>query len=102
MMNPGSAGHAPARRAMSGRDFGAALPSPAHPMQDVVLRHLRTRDEIDSIVFLRDEIDLSVHTAAGATFAALEKKETSAASSAASSAPASGSAPSASCPSGTN
>ena len=34
-------------------------------IQDVVLHHLRTPGEIESIVDLRDEIDLSVHAAAG-------------------------------------
>ena len=45
---------------------------------DVVLRHLQTHEAIASVLHLRDEIDLSVHAAAGPQFAALEKKETSA------------------------
>ncbi|MBK0393360.1 hypothetical protein [Ramlibacter algicola] len=47
----------------------------------VVLRHLRSPAEIASVLHLRDEIDLSVHTAAGRQqFETLEKKETSAVS----------------------
>jgi hypothetical protein len=66
-------------------------------INDVVLHHLRTPAEIASVVFLRDEIDLSVHAAAGRQqFDTLEKKETSAGSCSASSSQASGSAPSAS------
>ena len=65
----------------------------------VVLRHLRTPAEIASILFLRDEIDLSVHTAAGRRqFEELEKKEMSAASSAGFSLAESGSARSGSSP----
>jgi len=75
-------------------------PSPAREafqIHDVVLHHLRTPQEIESIVFLRDEIDLSVHAAAGRQqFETLEKKETSAGSSSVSSSAANGSAPSAS------
>jgi hypothetical protein len=49
--------------------------------EHVVLRHLRSAAEIESVMHLREEIDLSVHTAAGRQqFEALEKKETSAAS----------------------
>lgn len=48
---------------------------------DVVLSHLRTPAEIASVLHLREEIDLSVHAAAGPQFATLEKKETSAVSS---------------------
>lgn len=47
---------------------------PPLQIQDVVLHHLRTEDEIADIVHLRDEIDLSVHTAAGRQFEILEKK----------------------------
>ena len=69
----------------------------AFQIHDVVLHHLRTPDEIASVVFLRDEIDLSVHAASGRQqFESLEKKETSAGSSSASSSAANGSAPSAS------
>jgi len=46
-----------------------------------VLRHLKQSDEIASVLHLREEIDLSVHAAAGPHFATLEKKETSADSS---------------------
>src|SRR5438105_3831076 len=45
-------------------------------IQDVVLHHLRTAGEIDSVTYLRDEIDLSIHAAAGRQFEVLEKKET--------------------------
>jgi hypothetical protein len=65
-------------------------------VQDVVLHHLRTPADIQGIVHLREEIDLSVHTAAGPQFGWLEKKETSAASCAVSSSAASGWARSAS------
>ena len=51
--------------------------------RDVVLRHLKRSDEIAGVLHLREEIDLSVHAAAGPHFATLEKKETSAASSSA-------------------
>ena len=67
------------------------------PLDKLRLRHLRSASEIQSIVHLRDEIDLSVHAAAGPHFEALEKKETSAASSAVSSTAATGSGRSASC-----
>lgn len=50
--------------------------------QEVTLRHLKTAEEIATVLHLRSEIDLSVHAAAGAEeFARLEKKETSAGSS---------------------
>ena len=52
---------------------------------DVRLRHLRTPGEIERVLPLREEIDLSAHTAAGRSFHELEKKETSWASSARSS-----------------
>lgn len=62
----------------------AGMPPPAlagdplaSPMDAVELRHLKTPGEIARILHLRDEIDLSVHTAAGSAFAQLEKKETS-------------------------
>lgn len=45
--------------------------------EDIVLRHLKTPSDIASILHLREEIDLSVHAACGAQFAALEKKEMS-------------------------
>lgn len=44
----------------------------------IVLRHLKGQAEIESVMHLRDEIDLSVHAAAGLQFMALEKKEMSA------------------------
>jgi hypothetical protein len=66
-------------------------------LNDVVLHHLQTPVEIRDIVGLREEIDLSVHTAAGRQpFERLEKKETSAGSSVGSSSAGSGSARSAS------
>ena len=49
------------------------------PVQDVTLRHLKTPREIEQVLHLREEIDLSVHLAAGGDFLAREKKETSAA-----------------------
>jgi hypothetical protein len=55
----------------------AALPSLVDGM---VLRHLTTASQVASVLHLRDEIDLSVHAAAGRQFVELEKKETSAAS----------------------
>jgi hypothetical protein len=51
--------------------------------RDVVLRHLKRSDEIAGVLHLREEIDLSVHAAAGPHFATLEKKETNSASSSA-------------------
>jgi hypothetical protein len=44
----------------------------------VVLRPLKSPAEIQSVLHLREEIDLSVHAAAGPQFMTLEKKETSA------------------------
>jgi hypothetical protein len=44
-------------------------------MESVVLRHLRSQEEIASVLHLRSEIDLSVHHSADSNFAALEKKE---------------------------
>ena len=82
----------------SAREFQSALASrPPLPIQQVVLHHLRTPQQIGEISFLRDEIDLSVHAAAGPQFGLLEKKETSAVSSSASNSRANGSARSASC-----
>jgi len=52
---------------------------PLHPgslVDDVVLRHLQTEEDIRSILHLRDEIDLSAH-AATSGFEQLEKKGTS-------------------------
>ncbi|TFY97800.1 hypothetical protein [Ramlibacter rhizophilus] len=42
----------------------------------VVLRHLKTPQEIEAVLPLRGGIDLSAHTAAGDSFVSLEKKET--------------------------
>jgi hypothetical protein len=70
---------------------------------DVVLHHLRTPAEIEGIIDLRDEIDLSIHAAAGRQqFEGLEKKETSAVSCSGSNSAASGSGRSASSPWATN
>ena len=52
--------------------------------RDVVLRHLTRPDDIAGVLHLREEIDLSVHAAAGPHFATLEKKEMSSVSSSAS------------------
>lgn len=58
-----------------------APPFPGRPslVEDMVLCHLKTPERIESVLHLRDEIDLSVHAAAGRQFVELEKKETSAA-----------------------
>jgi hypothetical protein len=53
----------------------------SYRVDDIVLRHLKTDAEIDSVLHLREEIDLSIHAASGQGFTALEKKETSVASS---------------------
>ena len=50
---------------------------PLTGMSDVRLVHLRTPAQIKRVLPLRDEIDLSAHTAAGRSFHELEKKETS-------------------------
>lgn len=57
----------------------AATSETGFAIDQVRLRHLNTLAEIEQILHLREEIDLSVHSAAGADFHALEKKETSAA-----------------------
>jgi hypothetical protein len=49
------------------------------PFDLVELRPLKAPADIATVLHLRDEIDLSVHAAAGLHFEALEKKETSAA-----------------------
>lgn len=62
-------------------------PSPLLPLQPAAagsrlkLHRLRTPRQVASVLHLRDEIDLSVHAAAGSQFLHLEKKETSWASS---------------------
>ncbi len=60
----------------------AAAPHGRHQfaVDDLELQHLTTRDEIREVLHLRENIDLSVHAAAGGGFEALEKKETSAVS----------------------
>src|SRR4051812_34471698 len=89
--------------ALAGLDRPSGRGAPPHaapmPSQDgrVVLHHLRTPSEIEEIVHLRGEIDLSVHAAAGPQFERLEKKETSAASCAASNSAVSGWGRSGSC-----
>jgi len=45
-------------------------------MSEVQLVHLRTPAQIKRVLPLREEIDLSVHTAAGRSFHELEKKQT--------------------------
>ena len=58
----------------------AALPGRRpFSIDDLVLRHLCAPAEIAGVLHLREEIDLSVHAAAGPHFAIFEKKETSAA-----------------------
>lgn len=56
-----------------------AAPAPAEGR--LRLHRLRTPEQVASVLHLRDEIDLSVHAAAGSQFLHLEKKETSWASS---------------------
>lgn len=58
----------------------AAMGRPPIDFGAVQLRPLRTSAEIETVRHLREEIDLSVHAAAGQQFLALEKKETSAVS----------------------
>jgi hypothetical protein len=56
----------------------AMRPPGALRTEGVVLHHLRTPAQVSCVLPLRDEIDLSVHAAAGPqSFATLEKKETS-------------------------
>jgi hypothetical protein len=63
-------------------NMGADYAREPFAARDVVLRHLKTAAEIASVVELRDEIDLSVHAAAGPQdFHSLEKKETKSVSS---------------------
>ena len=57
----------------------------ASPASRLKLHRLRTPAQVASVLHLRDEIDLSVHAAAGPQFLHLEKKETSWASSSVSS-----------------
>ncbi|MCW2573952.1 MAG: hypothetical protein JWO88_4010 [Frankiales bacterium] len=67
-------------RQVEGAGFSAAALQGRRPfsIDDLVLRHLRTPADIARVLHLREEIDLSVHAAAGPHFATLEKKETSA------------------------
>ena len=44
--------------------------------QDLVLRHLRTQEEIDTVQGLRAHIDLSMHSVLDPLFLVHEKKET--------------------------
>lgn len=55
------------------------------PVRQLRLHRLRTPRQVATVQHLREEIDLSVHAAAGPRFLQLEKKETSWASSSASS-----------------
>jgi hypothetical protein len=62
---------------------GSTLPQSAPPsesshIEEFGLRHLKTAAEIEQILYLREAIDLSVHSNAHTNFIALEKKETSA------------------------
>lgn len=67
------------------RPFPPGPPATCFDAANVKLLHLRG-DQVDAGVrALRDEIDLSVHAAAGPSFEQLEKKETSAVSSSVSS-----------------
>lgn len=54
---------------------------PATAQGRLRLHRLRTPEQVDTVLHLRDKIDLSVHAAAGSLFLHLEKKETSWASS---------------------
>ena len=64
--------HTPAHRPV-----GMMVPlSGRSAFDSVVLRHLKTPAEIESVMHLRGEIDLSVHASASSDFASLEKKET--------------------------
>jgi hypothetical protein len=77
---------------------GARLP---FDVSDIVLTPLHEAADISSVLHLREEIDLSVHTKAGVEqFLSLEKKETSAASWSVSTWTGNASARSASCRSG--
>ncbi len=67
--NPGT-GAAPPSMLPNGRHY-------VH-LDELELQHLTTAAEVREILHLRENIDLSVHTAAGGEFQALEKKETSA------------------------
>lgn len=64
---------------IASQDFAMAPMMPAaHPafrVQGVVLHHLQLPAEINQILCLREEIDLSVHTVKS-NFESLEKKET--------------------------
>jgi hypothetical protein len=63
--------------ASSHRPVAMMVPPPGPSgFEGVVLRHLRTPAEIESVLHLREEIDLSVHASASSNFASLEKKET--------------------------
>lgn len=69
--------------------FPQVPPAAAPRLVDgMVLRHLQTPAQVASVLHLREEIDLSVHAAAGRAFVDLEKKETSAAWCSGSSSPA--------------
>ncbi|HSH91681.1 MAG TPA: hypothetical protein VK996_16975 [Ramlibacter sp.] len=57
--------------------IGLMVPPPgASGFGGVVLRHLKTAAEVESVMHLREEIDLSVHASASSHFGSLEKKET--------------------------
>lgn len=60
---------------------GKPLPPGERPasfaVDELELRHLQTRSEIETILHLREAIDLSAHSGAGSQFLAREKKATS-------------------------
>jgi hypothetical protein len=61
----------------SPRSFGLMPPVPAPAgIESVVLRPLKTAEEIETIMHLRGQIDLSAHLGPGSEFRSLEKKET--------------------------
>jgi hypothetical protein len=82
------------------RGQAASLRPPAPSAQDLLLRHLRTQQEIDSVQGLRGHIDLSMHCALDPLFLVHEKKETRSASRLRSNAGARPSGPFAPCPCG--
>ncbi|HSI54627.1 MAG: hypothetical protein ACAH21_17985 [Ramlibacter sp.] len=65
--------HSPAPRSFA----GMRPPKMSSGIESVVLRHLKSAREIEAIMHLRGEIDLSAHTGRGSNFFSLEKKETS-------------------------
>ena len=66
---PGYAHGAPRAHVAHGAP-GEAIAAPRSPyaLDEVVLRHLKSVDEIATVMHLREEIDLSAHTASGRHF----------------------------------